>query len=483
METYLDSGAMLRHTLSTVPIAEVNEAEWSSKLRGLVRGQVLCPCDDGYDSARRGYNGRIDRRPAIIARCAGVSDVLACVGVAREIESPICIRAGGHSAAGFSVCEGGFVLDVSQMKGIRVDPRRRVVRAEAGITWGELDRETQAFGLATTGARISTTGVAGVTLGGGYGWLMRKHGLAIDNLISCDIVTADKRFISASATENADLFWGLRGGGGNFGVVTSFEFRLHAVGPLVTGGMCFYSAAQARELLRFYREFMASAPDEITALFNFLIAPSAPFIPPYLRGMPVVAIAVCHAGASLEEAERDLACLIQVGPPLLARIKPRPYTVVQKFFDAAGVFGNHVHARSGHLPELSDAVIERLVAHASGITSPLSIVMISSLGAAVARVGEHDTAFSHRRTRFDLAINSVWTEAEDSDRYIEWTDSFWTAMQPFCDGVYVNELGEDAEERVREAYNPATYTRLQRLKKNYDPDNVFRFNANIKLTA
>jgi FAD/FMN-containing dehydrogenase len=468
---------MPSHTANAIAAA-VDEQEWIVKVRGLVRGQVITSCDENYETERRVYNARIDRRPAAIVKCAGVSDVMACVGVANEFRSPLCIRASGHSAAGFGVCDGGLTIDVSRMKGIRVDPVRRRVRAEAGVTWGELDRETQAFGLATTGARISTTGIAGVTLGGGYGWLMRKHGLAVDNLVSCDIVTANQQLLTVSETENADLFWGLRGGGGNFGVVTSFEYRLHPVGPIVTGGMCFYAAEQVKELLCFYREFMASAPDEITALFNFLIAPAAPFIPSHLRGRLVAAIAVCHSG-SVEDAQRDLDCLSRVGPPLLTRIKPRPYMVVQKFFDAAGAFGNRAYGRSGHLTNLSDQVIEKLVSQAHGITSPLSIVMISSLGGAVARVGEHDTAFSRRATAFDLAINSVWEEGDNSDRHIRWTEDFWRAIGPSCEGVYVNELGDDAADRVREAYNPATYARLRRLKETYDPENCFRINGNI----
>ena len=400
------------------------------------------------------------------------------VSFARQNNVPVSVRSSGHNVAGHAVCDGGLMIDLSLMKGIRVDQVRQIGRTQAGVTWGEFDHETQAFGLATTGGRISTTGIAGLTLGGGYGWLMRKCGLAIDNLQSVDIVTADGSFITASATENADLFWGVRGGGGNFGIVTSFEYRLHPIGPLVTGGMIFYPAAQARELLHFYREFMASAPDELAALFNFLVAPPAPFVPAHLRGVTAVAIAVCHVG-SIEEAEGDLAPLRAFGRPLIDRIKPRHYTSLQRLFDAAGDFGCHVYGRSGHLAELSDDAIETLVTHAVHLTSPLSIVMISPLGGAVERIGEHDTAFSHRHTAYSYAIDSVWTDPGESERHIQWTDDFWTAMRPFSSGVYVNELGNEGEERVREAYNPTTYARLVVLKNTYDPANMFRLNQNI----
>jgi FAD/FMN-containing dehydrogenase len=458
------------------------EPEALRKLRSSVRGGVLTPGDGGYDAARRVYNGMIERRPSLIIRCAGVADVLAAVRLARDRGCPPAVRGGGHSAAGFGVCDGGLMIDLSPMKGIHVDPVRRTARAQAGVVWGELDHETQTFGLATTGARISTTGISGVTLGGGYGWLMRKFGLTVDNLISVDIVTAGGDLVVASEREHAELFWGLRGGGGNFGVVTSFEYRLHEVGPVLMGGMAFYPVTRAREILHFFREFMDSAPDELSALLNFLITPPAPFVPEHLRGVPVVAIAVCHAGP-VEDAGRDLEPLARIGPPLIDQIRPRRYQSLQRLFDAAGVFGYQVYGRSGHLAELSDEAIDCLVAYAPRVTSPLSIVMLSTLGGAVARVGEHETAFSHRRTRFDCAINSVWTDPRESDRHIGWVRDFWRALRPSTAGVYVNELGDEGEERVREAYNPRTYERLAALKNIYDPENFFRLNQNIRPRA
>lgn len=470
---------MLSYSPSAVEERLMLEPEEIRKLRSAVRGSVLLPGDADYDPARRVYNGMIDRCPSLIIRCAGVGDVLTAVRLARERRCPPAVRGGGHSAAGFGVCDDGLMIDLSGMKGIHVDPFHRTVRAAAGVLWGELDHETQAFGLATTGARISTTGISGVTLGGGYGWLMRKFGLTIDNLISVDMVTADGEFIVANTSENADLFWGLRGGGGNFGIVTSFEYRLHTVGPMIMGGMAFYPINRAREILYFYREFMASAPDELSTLLNFLITPPAPFVPEHLRGVPVVAIAVCHAG-SIEDAERDLEPLRRIGPPLIDQIRPRRYTTLQRLFDAAGMFGYQIYGKSGHLAGLSDEVIESLVTYAPQIPSPLSIVMISTLGGAVGRVGEHETAFSHRQTRFDYAINSVWTNPLESERHIRWTSDLWRALRPSTIGVYVNELGDEGEERVREAYHPQTYERLVALKNRYDPENLFRLNQNIR---
>ncbi len=451
-------------------------------LRRELRGAVLVPGDPGYDDARRVYNGRVDRRPAAIARCAGPADVLAALRFARGEGLRPAVRGGGHSAAGHGVCEGGLVIDLSAMKGVRVDPARRTVRAQAGLTWGELDHETQAFGLATPGARISSAGIAGVTLGGGYGWLMRRHGLAVDNLLSVELATADGRLATASASENPELFWGLRGGGGNFGIATSLVYRLHPVGPLVTGGMAFWPAERHAEVLRFYRGLMSAAPDDLSALCNFLLLPPAPFVPPHRVGTPVVAIAVCHTGTP-EEARRDLSPLGELGEPLIDRIGPMPYLRLQRMYDAAGVFGRRTHGRCGHLAGLGDGAVDALAEHAARIPSPYSIVMVSALGGAVARVGEHDTAFGHRRTPFDAAVDAVWTDPRDDARHFRWADDAWRAVRPFTAGVYVNELGDEGPERVREAYPPATFRRLAALKAAWDPDNLFRLNQNVPPSA
>ena len=447
-------------------------------VRRQVRGAVLAPGDAGYDDVRRVFNGRVDRRPAAVVRCAGTADVLAALRFARDEGLPLAVRGGGHSAAGHGVCDGGVVIDLSPLKGVRVDPARRTVRAQAGLTWSELDHETQAFGVATTGARISSTGIAGVTLGGGYGWLMRRHGLAVDNLLSADLVTADGRRVTASERENPELFWGLRGGGGNFGIVTELEYRVHPVGPRVTGGMAFYPAARAGQVLRFYRGWMADAPDDLCALCNLLLLPPAPFVPPHLVGAPVAAIAVCHAGAA-EDARRDLAPLAELGEPLIDRIAPMPYARLQRMYDAAGVFGRHSYGRSGHLPALPDAVVDALAARGPGVESPFSIVMVSSLGGAVARVGDDETAFGGRRTAFDVAVTAVWEGPTGAARHTGWADELWRAVGPFTTGVYVNELGDEGPARVRQAYTPRAWDRLAALKAAWDPANVFRINQNI----
>ena len=466
-------------TKMSTSLYKLPEESGIKNLRSSLRGQLILPGENEYDSARQVWNGRIDRKPAMIVRCAGVLDVIQALNFARQNNIPLSVRSSGHNVTGCSVCDGGLVIDLSRMKGIEVDPQRKKVRAQAGVTWGELDHETQAFGLATTGGRVSTTGIAGVTLGGGYGWLMRKYGLAIDNLLSVDVVTANGTFLTASAAENEDLFWGIRGGGGNFGIVTAFEFGLHPVGPLVTAGVMFYLPDRAMELLHFYREWMACAPDELGTQFNFFLAPPAPFVPSDLHGTPIVAIAVCHVG-SADAARKDLAPLREFGQPLIERIKMMPYTTLQTLFDFAGVFGNQVYSKSGHLTELSDGAIECLATGATAITSSMSIVMLSALGGAIGRIDENDTAFSFRNTLYDYAIDSVWKEPEQSEQHILWTRKLWSAMQPFSTGAYVNELDNEEKNRVRVAYNPQTYARLVALKNKFDPENLFCHNQNIR---
>jgi FAD/FMN-containing dehydrogenase len=451
-------------------------------LKGGLRGVLLRPGDDGYDSARQVWNGMIDRKPALIARCAGVADVIAAVNFARANNLLVSVRGGGHNVTGNAVCDGGLMIDLQPMQGIRVDPLRRTVRAEGGATWGALDHETQAFGLATTGGQVSATGIAGLTLGGGVGWLMRKCGAVVDNLLSVDVVTADGRLLTASATENEDLFWGLRGGGGNFGIATSFEYRLHPIGPMVTGGMALYPAARAAEVLRFLREYMAGAPDEVLALSAFLAAPPAPFVPEPLHGAPMVAIALCHAGP-LEEGQRVVEQIRAFGPPAVDLLGPMPYTALQQLLDGGVPFGLQVYLRSDYLTELNDEVIDTIVAKAAGVTSPLSTVIVLPLGGAVGRVGELDTAFGHRDMPFAVVVFSIWTDPAEADRHLQWGRDFGAAMQPYSGGVYVNEMGVEGEARVRAAYHPQAYERLVALKNKYDPTNLFRMNQNIKPTV
>jgi len=452
------------------------------ELRASVRGPLLQPGDPGYDAARHVWNGAIDRKPLLIARCSGPADVLGAVNFARANQLLVSVRGGGHNVTGNAVCDGGLMIDLSPMKGIRVDRARRTVQAQGGVTWGELDHETQAFGLATTGGQISTTGIAGLTLGGGLGWLMRKCGLVVDNLLSADVVTADGRFLTASATENADLFWGLRGGGGNLGLVTSFEYRLHPIGPMVTGGVVLHPAERAAEALGFYRDYMANASDDEMVAFAFQSAPPAPFVPAHLHGAPVVGLALCHVGP-LEEGQRAAERLRAFGRPLVAQLGPMPYTAVQTMMDEAMPFGRHVYLRSDHLTGLGEDVIQTCVRHTAAMTSPLSVAVVIPLGGAVARVGEHDTAFSHRSTPFDIDIFGIWTDPRESDRHLKWGREFGAALQPFSRGVYINEMGSEGDERIRAAYNAANYARLVELKNRYDATNFWRMNQNIKPTV
>lgn len=451
------------------------------QFRGGFRGALLRPGDEGYDAARRVWNGMVDRRPALIARCTGVADVIAAVNFARDNDLLVAVRGGGHNVSGNAVCDDGLMIDLSPMKGIRVDPARQTAVAQGGVTWGEFDRETQAFGLATTGGQVSTTGIAGLTLGGGVGILMHKYGLVVDNLIAVDLVTPDGQFVHASADENAELFWGLRGGGGNFGVATAFEYQLHPLGPIVLGGMAIYPAEQARELLHFYRRFTAEAPDELGTIIAFLTAPPAPFIPPELQGKPAVAVVLCYAGP-VEEGQRAVEPLKVFGPPAVDLIGPMPYTAVQQLFDAGVPPGLQVYLKSEHLADLSDAVTDTLLAHTATITSPLTSVALFPLGGAVARVPNDATAFSFRDVAYDYIIFSMWDDPAESERHIAWTREFAAAMERFSVGVYVNEMMNEGEARVRAAYKPATYDRLVALKNRYDPTNLLRMNQNIKPT-
>ena len=334
------------------------------RLRESVQGSVFAPGDAGYDAARRIWNGAIDRRPACIARCTGVADVVAAVRVARERDLLVAVLSGGHGVGGHALCDDGLVIDLSPMKGIRVDPAKGSARAEAGVLWGELDRETQHFGLATVGGIVTHTGIAGLTLGGGIGWLMRKHGATVDNLLSADVVTAQGEIVTASEEENADLFWAIRGGGGNFGVVTSFEYRLHPVGPIVLAGMVFYALEDAPEVLRFYRELVAEAPDELTTIFELSVAPPAPFLPEEVHGKPIVWVGACYAG-SPEVGAEVVRPLKQFGRPIADLLEPRRYTDLQAMFDPMVPHGWHRYWKSVELPTLTDAAIDTLVAHAS----------------------------------------------------------------------------------------------------------------------
>jgi FAD/FMN-containing dehydrogenase len=465
--------------LTTHDIVALDDAAVSDFARRF-RGDLIRPGDTQYNKARAIWNGAIDRHPVLIARCTGVADVQAAVRFARERDLLVAIRGGGHNVAGTAVCDGGLVIDLSNMKGVHVDPAERTARAQAGLLWGDFDRETQAFGLAATGGIISHTGIAGLTLGGGLGWLMRKHGLAADNVLSADVVTADGELVRASARENSDLFWGLRGGGGNFGVVTSFQYGLHSVGPTVLAGVLLYPAAKAREVLHAYRNFIAKAPNELTTIVVLRMAPPAPFIPESLHGQPVVVIAACYAGP-VDEGERVIGPLRRFGAPLVDFIHPTPYVSHQSLFDPTAPHGLGYYWKSEFVPSLSDALIETLADRAWGMVTPESYTIIFHLGGAVAERDPEGSAFEDRRAAHAVNIDAVWSEPARASECIAWTRDLWSAVRPYSTGrVYVNFLGEEGQDRVKSAYGEAKYERLQALKRKYDPTNFFRMNQNVR---
>jgi len=445
----------------------------AENLRARVRGQLLLPADEGYDAARKIYNAMIDKHPAMILRCAGAADVIAAISFAQEHNLLVSIRSGGHGIAGKAICDGGLMIDLSRMKGIRVDPEKRTVRAEPGLTLGEFDRETQGFGLATTLGVASTTGIAGLTLGGGLGWLMGKYGLACDNLISADLVTADSSLVRASAGENADLFWGIRGGSGNFGVVTSLKYRLHSVGPLILGGAVLYPLAKAKDFLRFFRDFAAATPDELSmqgGMFTF-------------NGTPVIGMAACYCGPT-GEGERVLKPLRTFASPVADLFGMIPYIQMQSMFDSFLPPGKLHYWKSNFFESISDDAIEAFVHFTAKAPSRETFVWFPGeyLHGAAARVGPTESAFAHRGQRYNFSIFSIWSDPKDTEKNLAWTRAFWDAMQPFmAAGAYVNYLEDEGDPRARAAYGPG-YDRLVGLKNKYDPTNFFRQNHNIKPT-
>lgn len=443
-------------------------------------GTLFSPDSQGYDEARQIWNGEIQRRPALIARCSGVADVQAAVRFGREHELLTAVRGGGHAVAGHATVDDGLVIDLSAMTGTRVDPMARTIRLEGGCLNSHLDREAQAFGLAATGGFVSHTGIAGLTLGGGIGHLMRKFALSIDALRSCDVVTADGEFVVASEQENAELFWGLRGGGGNFGVVTNFEFNLAPLGPLVYAGMMAWPMDRAPEVLAFARDFLADAPDEIGILGNLRLAPPMAPVPEDLQGKPIVALVLTYAGPA-EEGEKAFAPVAQLGTPAINSVMPKPYVVHQKAFDPGVLHGRHYYWKSHRTGPLTDDLISVLHEHAAQITSGLSTIGIFSFGGAVARVDEDATAFPHRSAAHDINIVGAWLpeNAADADRHKAWVRGTFDALEPYSKGVYVNFTSDDHNDRARAAYSDAQWAKLTALKSKYDPTNFFRLNANI----
>jgi len=453
-------------------------AQSIDQLRSAFRGELIQPTDVAYDSARKVYNGMIDKRPQLIARCVDVADVIAAVQFGRDNQMLTAIRGGGHNGAGLGTCDGGLVIDLSRMKGIRVDPAARTVRVEAGCLWGDVDHATHAFGMAAPCGFISTTGVGGLTLGGGIGYLTRQYGLTIDNLLSVDVVLPDGRFVTANASENSDLFWAVRGGGGNFGVVTSFEFRLHPV-SMVNFGPTFWPLEQAADVLRAYRKFIVDAPEYVNGFFAFLVVPPAPMFPEHLHLKKVCGIVWCCTG-SAEQTEAATKPMRSVGQPLLDHVGPAPFPVVQSTFDGLFVPGLQWYWRADNFTELSDEAIARHVEHGSKIPTMLSTMHLYPLNGAAQRVGRTDTAYSFREALFCEVIVGVDPDPANAETITNWCKDYWEALHPFsAGGAYVNFMMDEGQERIQAAFRD-NYGRLAAIKQKYDPTNFFRVNQNIR---
>jgi FAD/FMN-containing dehydrogenase len=439
------------------------------ELQESLGGRIFRPDDEDYDNVRKVFNGMIDKQPALIVRCAGVADVIAAVNFAREANLLVAIRGGGHGVTGNAVCDGGLVIDLSAMKGVHVNPRNQMARAEGGATWGDFDRETQAFGLATTGGIVPSTGVAGLTLGGGIGYLNRKYGLSCDNLRSADVVTADGQLLRASSDENEDLFWGLRGGGGNFGVVTSFEFQIHPVQSVLAGEII-YPLNHAKAMLRFLRDWSTAAPDEVRADATLLSGPDG----------PALDIIVCYCGA-IEEGEKVLQPLRSFCPPIVDTVAPVPYKTVQNLLTPVFKPGFLHYWKAGFIREFSDDAIQAIVDFFAGaVPTPFAAVAIEHLGGAVSRVGKQDTAFCHRDAQHSLLVLRMWQDPSESEDNVDWARRCYRAAEPFLkDSAYVNYLGDEGEAKIRAAYGD-NYARLAAIKNKYDPTNFFRLNQNIE---
>jgi FAD/FMN-containing dehydrogenase len=456
-------------TIERGEVAVADEA--ITALKGSFGGEVVTAADAGYEAARQVWNGNVDRRPAVVARCGGVADVQRALAFGVERDLAVSVRGGGHSAPGYGTNDAGLVIDLSPLKGVRVDPATGTVRAQGGVLWRELDRETQAFGLATTGGTVSNTGIAGLTLGGGLGWLMGKHGLTVDNLLSADVVMADGTFLTADAETNSDLFWALRGGGGNFGIVVSFEYAVHAVTD-VLGGLVVYGLDQAPAVLRFYREFCATLPDEAEAYLALLTDPAA--------GVPVVAMLLGYNG-DLDEGVKVLAPARGFGQPVADLVGPMPYTARQTMLDDPNAInGLHRYWRSAFAEQISDELVDAVVGAASRFSSPLSALIFFHVHGAAVRVPTDATAFSARREQWDVDVIGQWADGSESEQHTAWVRDTWTQCEPHLDaGGYVNHLSaDDRPEKVRASYG-TNLERLRQLKARYDPANVLRMNPNI----
>ncbi len=441
-------------------------------------GELVGPDHPSYDEHRQIWNGSIQRKPALIARCAGVADVISAVKFGRERDLPVAVRSGGHSFPGLSIADDAFVIDTSLMKGIDLDPDARTARVQAGVLLGELDQATQEFGLAVPSGIVTHTGVAGLTLGGGIGWIMRKHGLSVDRLRSVDLVTAEGEFVKASKDENADLFWGLCGGGGNFGIATEFEFDLVPLDPTILAGPVLWAMEDSPEVLRFYRDWIADAPDEIMTLVVHRKAPPLPIIPEEVHGKPVVMVICCWIGDH-EEGERFIKPLREFGSPVADACTTKPYLAHQAMLDPSFPPGRWYYVRSCDVAELTDDVIDVTVEHSLKIQSPLTSFPIWQMGGAMSRVDESEAAFNGRHAGFTYNILCSTEGEEGFAEERDWVRNFWSALEPWHTSVYVNFLMEEGEERIRLAYGDERWDRLKALKRKYDPDNFFRLNQNI----
>jgi len=447
-----------------------------------MRGPVILPADPGYDEARSIWNAMIDRRPGAIARCSGVADVMHAVRVARSEGLLVSVRSGGHNIAGNAICSGGLVIDLSGMNSVHVDPGERRAYVEPGATLGDVDHEAQAFGLATSLGINSTTGVAGLTLGGGFGWLTRKHGLTVDNLVAAEVITADGQRVRASAEENPDLFWAIRGGGGNFGIVTQFVFKLHPVGPEVLTGLVVYPFEQARSVLTQYREYVESIPDDLCVWAVLRKAPPLPFLPASVHGREVVVFAFMHSG-EIAEGEQLVEPLRHFGDSYGEHIGPTPYAGWQQAFDPLLTPGARNYWKSHNFAELSDGAIDTIIEYAGTLPSPQCEIFVALLGGEANRVAADATAYAHRNVKFVLNVHGRWDEASEDAACVSWSRNFFEAAKPHAmGGVYVNFMTEEETDRIGAAYGP-NYDRLAQVKRKYDPSNLFHLNQNIKPAA
>lgn len=471
--------------MSTTPIDQARPASLDDDLiqsfaSGL-SGQVVRPGDADYDQARRVWNGMIDKHPALIVLCAGVADVVAAVNLAREHDLLVAVRGGGHNVAGTASNDGGIVIDLSRMRAVRVDPEQQRVWAQGGCTWGDVDRETQLFGLAVPGGVVSQTGIAGLTLSGGFSNQRRAHGMSIDNLVACDIVTADGSYLRASEDEHADLFWALRGGGGNFGVVTAFEYRAHPLGPEVYHAQVMYPVEQARDVIAGWRDTVSGMPDAVTSDVAFWSFPPDPAIPLELHGMPFVAVLAQYVGP-VDEGERLLRPLRELGTPIVDASGAAPYLAVQSALDPLFPAGDRYYWKGLYLDRLDSEAIDLITEHSLATPSLRSPIVVRHLGGVIERVPAEATAFGDRSAPFHLSIDATWADPADDARNIDWTKAFWSAAKPFSSGqVYFNFAGmlEEGEQAVRTSFG-RNYERLVDVKTAYDPYNLFRLNPNIQ---